>query len=115
MSLDRIDIPALRRTIRATFELRQRRKHALFHNILGEPAWDILLILALESPSDLGHTIDSISRTASASKLLLERWIMIFLEHGLVHETETILNERVYYLTDNEWIALWRIFSDIIE
>lgn len=63
------------------------RKHRLRHldgNLLGEPAWDMLLFLFQAFKSGGCVTADQVCRSSGAFQSTARRWLAVLIDQGLV-------------------------------
>ncbi|MCK0098248.1 hypothetical protein MWU38_02525 [Qipengyuania sp. S6317L1] len=71
-----IDQNAIIRTARRLFEERQSRSdHFPLHDLFGEPAWDILLLLFIAQAKGKGAKIENLSITSKIPARQALRWL----------------------------------------
>jgi DNA-binding MarR family transcriptional regulator len=64
----------------------RRKKRELFFNtaFLGEPAWEVLLMLYAVGGSDCGYAVDDIVESINAPKSVTGRWLSFLERDGLI-------------------------------
>ncbi len=90
--------------------MRTRRARYFDAELFGEPAWDIVLLLANES-SGSAFSVDQIAATFGYSPSVVERWLGILETRGQVASTGAP-DRRLYRLTPAARRALTELFAD---
>lgn len=75
---------ALENLAYSTYLTRKIRYELISSDLLGEPAWDILLLLFAHANRAQQLTFEELARELELGLPLTERWLCVLEEHGLV-------------------------------
>jgi hypothetical protein len=111
------DKERLRDLAKRTFLARRARLRFVSPAMVGEPAWDMLLVLYATAASHGPHTISKLTAFTGASPTTALRWIDYLTSQGLVRREDNPTDKRVVLLSISEkgTRAMDGYFSEIIE
>ena len=93
------DTEAMFSLARSSISARRARGRYLPDPMFGEPAWEMLLALYVDTRSEARHTISSLSAASGAAATTALRWID-YLERGeLVERRPSPTDKRVAFIT----------------
>ncbi len=84
---------------RLVFNQRKRRGEFLTKKMLGEPGWDILLVLYISAFSGPKQTVGTLSDRIAKPLTTTIRWVDELEGEGLIVRTRHSLDSRIFLLT----------------
>lgn len=102
--------PRMETTLRQFIEQRRLRSHCFGSGLFSDPAWDILLELAVAHLNDEAIPISAIAAAADVPATTALRWINVVVDRGLaVRLPDTRDRRRVYVrLSESGWEKMRR-------
>jgi hypothetical protein len=95
--------------------LRSRRAQFFAPDLFSDPAWDILLLLAIE-PQRTGLAAAEIAGSVGCPESVAARWLKILVSKGDVEVgIEDTAGDPLYRLTDQAFAALVNVFATVCE
>jgi DNA-binding MarR family transcriptional regulator len=99
---DEADAEELIGLARAIVELRRSRGDVFPHAIFGEPAWDMMLALFVQTPAGKGETVSNLSLSSGTPSTTALRWIDYLEREAYVTRRSCRIDKRLVFvnLTD---------------
>ena len=108
---------ALLRRARIEFENRRRRAQFFGPSLFGEPAWDMLLALYLQSSFGPRLTAGRILQFSGSSASTGKRWLEVLADHRFIERDTHPTDGRTYFvrLTEKGRSALEAYLSETVD
>jgi DNA-binding MarR family transcriptional regulator len=81
------------------FAIRGRRREFLGNDLLGEPAWDMLLALYVASLENSSITVSHLAADSGVPASTALRWLGALKDRGFARPRRNKLDRRVVFLT----------------
>jgi hypothetical protein len=96
---------------RSEYDSRRKRAEFISGDMLGEPAWDILLDLFIQTSSARKVSIKSACKASASPDTTALRWLAILESRGLVERQASSGDKRVHFVrlseTGNLAVSAW--------
>lgn len=105
-----VDDPRLGRIALAIYRARRKRAQMIPPDLLGEPAWDMLLDLVIQRSLGRRVSVTSLTIASGVPSTTALRWIKVLIDHGLVTREESADDRRKVFidLTDRGYQVMRR-------